>query len=293
MDITSLNYEEIYKIPIIKVLITIVVALIIQLTLRIVIDKIVRQAVRGSKYERKEDEKKREDTLITVFSTAASVALWIIVLLIVLAQLEVNLAALATGAGVIGVVVGFGAQNTIKDFLAGAFIIMENQYRVGDIVTVQSDGGPVSGLVEDITIRITRMRDLDGNINIVPNGSILVVTNLSFEFANVNVDVKVDYKSNLTKVREVMNQVGQAMMDDEQWKSHIMEPIQFLRVDGFEDSGVRIKALGKVEPGMQWDVAGEFRQRLVETFAKEKISIPLPQVVLHDSQPDMATHRKK
>lgn len=245
------------------------------------IDSMVRRIVKGHKFKRAIDEQKREDTLVTIFHTAAAVVLWAIVVIIVLWQLHVNLAALMTGAGLVGIVVGFGAQHAIRDFLAGIFILIENQYRVGDIVSLRVAGKDFSGVVEDITIRITKLRDLDGNLHIIQNGVVSPVTNLSFDFANVNVDVSVSYDDDVDKVERVMNKIGCQMKDDPKWASAIEEPIQFMRVDGFEESGVRIKALGKVEPAQQWDVAGEFRRRLKRAFEKEGITIPYPQRVLH------------
>lgn len=245
------------------------------------IERLVRRSIRSHKYANKLDAKKREQTLINVFHTATTVALWIIGALVILSELDVNFAALATGAGVIGLVVGVGAQNFIRDVLAGIFIIIENQYRVGDIITINTDNGTVSGVVEEITVRITRLRDLDGNLHIVQNGAAGVITNRSFDFANVNVDIGVGYDANIDDVEKALNEVGKAMVADNKWQEHIIEPIQFLRVDSFGDSSVNIKALGKVKPGMQWDVAGEFRRRLKTAFDKHGITIPYPQIVVH------------
>lgn len=276
--------EKFFDYSLVQVITTIVVALTLQTILRNSIARVVRRTVRGHKFVNQIDEEKRAKTLITIFKTAISVIIWIVAIVVILWQLNVNIAALMTGAGVVGIVVGFGAQSAIRDFLAGIFVLAENQYRVGDIITLRPAGVEISGIVEDITIRITRLRDLDGNIHIVQNGSANAVTNMSFGFANVNVDVLVAYDSDVNKVEKVMNDVGCSMSDDPEWAGAIVEPIQFLRVDGFEDSGVRIKALGKVEPAMQWDVAGEFRRRLKDGFEKHGIKIPLPQVVVHQGK---------
>lgn len=266
----------------IQVLATLIVASSLQLISHATISKLVKRAVRSHKYHTKSDEKKREQTLVNVFRTAAAVSIWLLALVIILWQLRINIAALLTGAGLIGVIVGFGAQNAIKDFLAGIFIIAENQYRVGDIITLRVGGQEISGIVEEITIRITRLRDLDGNLHIVQNGAPEAITNRSFGFANVNIDISVAYDSDVDHVERVINQVGKSMASDQEWSECVIEPIVFLRVDGFEDSAVRIKALGKVLPSKQWDVAGEFRRRLKKAFEKEKITIPFPQVVIHE-----------
>lgn len=266
-----------------QVALTLLVIITLQFIIRSTIERVVQRVVKGHRYSSAIEEHKREQTLITILRTASAVLLWTVGIIVILWQLEVNIAALMTGAGLLGIVVGFGAQSAIKDFLGGTFILLENQYRVGDIVTLHTGVGDISGLVEDITIRITRLRDLDGNVHIVQNGSINVVTNLSFNYANVNVDVDVAYDSNLDTVIRVINEVGQSMVDDAELGEHIIEPIQFLRVDGFEDSAIRMKALGKVEPAKQWDIAGEFRRRLLPAFADAGITIPFPQVVVHKS----------
>jgi moderate conductance mechanosensitive channel len=277
---------------VVEIAVTVVVAAAVQLLVRSTIGRIVHRAVHGThvgkryvghRYTNKEDEEKRERTLVNIFRTATAVMIWTVAAVVILWQLQVNIAALLTGAGLIGIVVGLGAQSAIKDFVSGIFIIAENQYRVGDIITLNTGGQEVSGIVEDITIRITRLRDLDGNLHTVPNGNVWTVTNRTFHYANVNIDVRVAYESDLDKVEKIVNTVGTEMKEDEAWAERIVEPVQFLRVDGFEDWGVRIKALGKVEPAQQWDVAGEFRRRVIKAFEKNGVTIPLPQIVVHSS----------
>lgn len=265
-----------------KIIFTILVIVALQLLVRGSIERIVIRVVRGHKYASKIDEDKRETTLTNIFQTASAIILWTIGVVVILSELHVHIAALLTGAGVVSVVFGLGAQSAIKDFLAGIFIITENQYRVGDIVTL-SAGTPlgVSGVVEDITIRITRLRDQDGNLHVVPNGSAGIVSNLSFQFANVNVNVTVPYETDVDKVERIMNDIGSKLAAEPVWAENIIEPIKFLRVDSFSDSGVTVKALGKVKPGAQWDVAGEFRKQLIIAFEKHHIAFALPQVVVH------------
>lgn len=266
-----------------QILLTLIVTFIIQMILRESIQRIVERIVKGHKHTSRAEEKQREQTLIRVFRTASAVLLWMIAVVVMLYQLHVNVAALLTGAGVFGIIVGFGAQNAIKDYLAGLFIIMENQYRVGDIVTLYADGANISGMVDDISLRITKLRDLDGNLHIVQNGAGGVVTNRSFTFANVNVDIGVAYDSDLDKVRDVINAVGAEQATQNVWRDEVIEPIAFMRVDAFGDHAVIIKAIGKVQPAKQWEVAGDFRLRLKKAFDKADITIPLPQVVIHQS----------
>lgn len=295
-----MNTETIFEIgqaalgnPFVRALIALGAIIVLQMIINAVLGTVVGHMVPKRKFKHKEDEKKREDTLTNIFRTLAAVVIWIVGGLIILVQLGVNIAALATGAGLLGIVIGFGAQKMIQDFLAGIFIIIENQYRVSDIVTLNAGGVDVTGVVEDISVRITRLRDLDGNLHIVQNGSAIIVTNLSIGFANVNVDVGVSYDSDIDKVESVINEVGENMAKSERWQEEILEPIVFLRVDSFGASSVNIKALGKVRPGMQWEVAGEFRRRLVKAFEKNGIEIPFQQIVLHQVGEKSGRHDAK
>lgn len=282
MDTATL--KEVFNQPIVQVAFTILGILIVQILVREIISRLMKHAVRSKKYQNRVDEKKRRETLTGILQTLSAVAIWTVGVFIIFGELNVNLAALATGAGIIGLVVGIGAQSTVNDLLGGLFIIMENQYRVGDVVTLTTGGTEISGVVEDITIRITRLRDLDGNLHTLRNGLTTVVTNRTFDFANVNIDITVAYDADIDTVERVVNEVGAKLAAEEKWMKRIKEPIAFVRVDGFEESGVRIKALGKVQPAAQWEVAGEFRRRIKRAFQTEGIVIPYKQVVVHNAK---------
>ena len=264
-------HEILTKNVFVQVLITIIVTLILQIIVQHTIGILVRNAVRGHRYANKVDEHKREQTLKGVLRTSVGVILWTVASLLILTQLGFQLSTFLTSAGLIGVVVGFGAQNVIKDFVAGLFVLGENQYRVGDVVEMQVAGISFSGTVEDLTVRITRLRDLDGNLHVIGNGAAQAVTNLSYKYANVNVDINISYASDIDEVEEVINEVGQKMIKSDTWSRSIFEPIQFLRVDSLDGTGIRIKSLGRVEPAEQWAVAGEFRRRLKKEFDKRGI----------------------
>lgn len=276
----SAALSEVLQNQLVQILVLVVIALLLQIVAHTIIGYIVRRVVKRHRYATKADEEKREHTLIGIFRTAFAVLVWAVVIILALQKFNINIAALMTGAGLVGVVIGFGAQNTIKDFLAGMFVILENQYRIGDIITLDVGGSPVSGAVEDITVRITKLRDLDGNLHIIPNGTATMVTNRSFDYANVNIDIGVGYDADIEKIKIIINEVGQSIAHDDVWARHTIEPIKFLRVDRFGEYTVTLKALGKVLPAMQWDVAGEFRRRLLIAFSKQKIVIPVAPVVV-------------
>jgi len=168
----------------------------------------------------------------------------------------------------------------VRDFLSGLFLILENQYRVGDVVCIND----TCGSVENISLRMTVLRDLDGMVHNIPNGQINKASNLSKEFARVNLSLGIDYRSNLEKVIKVVNQVGRQLSEDSQWKDKIIKAPQFLRVDDFADSAIIIKILGETKPLQQWDVTGELRKRLKIAFDSEDIEIPFNQIVVHQAK---------
>lgn len=245
------------------------------------ITRIIRHAIRPDKFGSAVDEKQREDTLVSIINASLRIGIWIIAGMLLLAEIGVNIAPLLAGAGIAGVALGFGAQSLVKDFLAGIFIIVENQYRVGDVIRVNRD---VSGVVEHMTLRETVLRDLDGMVHHIPNGFINIATNMTMEFANVNLDVPVDYSSDLDKVEKLVNKVGLELTADDNWKDKIIEPPEFLRVNEFADSAVVIKIVGRTKPMQQWAVTGELRKRLKKAFDSENIKIPLPQRVVHQAK---------
>src|ERR1044072_1832019 len=272
-----MNSTNILENPMVGVIAIVIAVIIAQTILHNILDPIVERAVRQHKPGSEAEERQREKTLKTIFRTASGIALWTIGAVVILWRLDVNIAALLTGAGLVSIVAGLGAQNLIKDWLPGIFIILENQYRIDDIVTLTTiNGAVVSGVVEDISIRVTKLRDFDGNLQIVTNGTINVISNMSFRYANVNVDILLDYKTDVDQVEKIINEVGLEIAGDEKWKSHIIEAVQFLRVETFSDTSVTVKAYGKVRAGTQWDVAGEFRRRLRKAFQKHHIAAPFP-----------------
>ena len=176
------------------------------------------------------------------------------------------------GLGVIGIAVGFGAQTLIKDYLSGLFIILEDPYDVGDVVRV----GGIDGLVEEIGLRRTILRDLDGIVHSVPNSEIKTASNFTKGYSRVNLNISVAYGEDLDRVIKVINRVCKEMAEDPKWKADFVTTPQVLRVDNLGDSGIDIKILGDTKPIRQWDVMGELRLRLKRTFDAEEIEIPWP-----------------
>jgi small conductance mechanosensitive channel len=194
-----------------------------------------------------------------------------------LSELGINIAPVLAGVGIIGIAIGFGAQSLVKDIIAGLFILVENQYRKGDVVKIAD----VSGLVEDISLRRTVLRDMDGVVHVVPNGEIRVASNLTKEWSRVNMNISVSYNTDLNHAIAVINRVGEELAKDPQWAPFILTPPKALRIDNLGDSGIEIKILGDTKPTKQWDVMGELRLRLKKAFDLEGIEIPFPTHIIY------------
>lgn len=242
------------------------------------IERAVRLAVVADSQISPEAENKREETLIHIFKFTIKVVIWIIAGLMILEEFGVQIAPILAAAGIVGIAFGFGGQYLIKDIISGLFIILENQYRIGDIVAFDK----VSGLVENITLRKTTLRDMDGTVHHIPHGEVKTVSNYSKDFSRINLNVGIAYNSDLEKVIRLVNKVGQELFNDDNFKEMLVTPPQFLRVDNLEDSSVVIKIVADTKPLKQWELTGELRKRLLIAFNKEGIEIPFPQRVVHN-----------
>ena len=224
-----------------------------------------------------EEMEKRNTTLSSVVIGAIRWATYAVAAVIILGEIGINVTPIIAAAGVLGIAVGFGAQSLIKDIFAGLFILLEDQYRVGDVVNIAGSGG----LVEEVNLRRTVLRDLEFVVHVIPNGQIGVVKNLTKEKSRMMIDVGVAYKEDLDKVISVLNSIGDEMQQDPEWGSIITEKIAVLRVNEFADSSINIRVLGQTLPIRQWDVAGEFRRRVKRRFDEEGIEIPFPHTTLY------------
>lgn len=231
-----------------------------------------------------EEQSKRIKTLARIFVFTSGILILIIAIFMILSEFGVNIGPLIAGFGIVGVAVGFGAQYLIRDLIAGLFIIMENQYNVGDVVKI----GNISGLVEEINLRRTVLRDMDGIVHFIPNGESGVISNFTKEWSRVNLNISVSYGADLDHAIEVINRVCKEMAQEPQWKASIIKTPQVLRVDNLGDSGIDIKILGDTKPIMQWDVMGEIRKRIKKAFDEEGIEIPWPHMKVYfgDTKPD-------
>jgi small conductance mechanosensitive channel len=263
-----------------RILLILALALVADLALRVVVPRVIRPTVaRQMKGKPDEEIEQRSHTLVAVLRGSGRFVLVIWALFTILPELGVNVTPMLASVGIAGIAVGFGAQSLVKDVLTGLFILVENQYSKGDVVTVAG----ISGQVEEVGLRRTVLRDLDGVVHHVPNSQIAVASNLTQEWSRVNLNVSVAYGEDLDKVFEVINRVGRELAADAEFGPLILKPPQVLRVEAFGESGIAIKVLGDTEPIRQWEVMGELRRRLIRAFLEEGVRVPFPPHVVATS----------
>jgi moderate conductance mechanosensitive channel len=217
----------------------------------------------------------RVATLMSVLRTLALVTLWSLVVMICLSQLGFDVRPILAGAGIVGLAVGFGAQHLVRDVIAGFFLVLEDQVRVGDVAVVNGTGG----LVETVTFRTIVLRDLAGTVHIFPNGSVTTLANMTKDWSGYVVDVEVGYREDPDRIVALMRRVFEALRQDPAHGPLILEPIEIFGVDAFKDSTVVIKARLKTVPIQQWAVGREYRRRLLLAFAAESIDVPAARVI--------------
>jgi small conductance mechanosensitive channel len=224
--------------------------------------------------------KRRQDTIETFGSNALQAVIVVIAAIWIVQGFGLNVAPAIAGLGIVGIAVGFGAQSLVRDYFNGALVLIENQFSKGDVVSIAG----VTGTVEDFSLRRTTLRDLDGVVHTVPNGQIAVTSNRTRIWARINQDVTVAYGTDVDQAIEVVDEVGEAMMADDDWKRRILERPRVERVEALAEYGITLKILGSVRAGEQWSVGGELRKRLLAAFRQHQIEIPSPRRVLiaHD-----------
>jgi moderate conductance mechanosensitive channel len=215
----------------------------------------------------------RAETIGALLGSIASFAIWGIAAIMVLGELGVELGPLLAGAGIVGVAVGFGAQNLVRDFLSGIFMLIEDQYGVGDVI----DAGPAIGTVEGVSLRTTRLRDIEGNVWHIPNGFIDRVANKSQDWSRALLDVPVAYGTDTDKAAGVIQGVADALWRDEAWSRDILAEPEVWGVEAFGADALVIRLVVKTKPSSQWKVGRELRARIKRAFDAEGIEIPFPQ----------------
>lgn len=215
---------------------------------------------------------KRAETVGNVARNTIVTVIWVVAAIMVLQEMNFDVRPLLAGAGVVGLAVGFGAQNLVKDVLAGFFLLLDNQIRINDVVVINGQGG----LVEEVNLRTTILRSEDGAVHLFPNGSITKFSNLTRDFSYAVFNISVDYREDTDHVVSVLTAMAAEMMSEERFRAIILAPLDVMGVDQLADSGVIIKARFKTLPMQQWTVAREMNRRIKKTFEQAGIEMPFP-----------------
>ena len=233
----------------------------------------------------------RTQTLGTVLRSIAALVIYSIGLMMALGQFNINLGPFIASAGIVGVAVGFGAQSLVKDFLSGIFMLIEDQYGVGDVIDV----GDAAGVVEEVKLRTTKIRDVNGTLWHVPNGEIRRVANKSQDWARTVLDIEVAYDTDIDHAMSVIKEVADSVWEDALENATILEEPQVVGVQSFGADAVALRLVAKVEPAEQFATAREIRRRLKDAFDREEIEIPFPQrtVWMHQVAETVKTPKKR
>lgn len=261
------------------------VKLILVVVLTLVLIKIVKVISKrlSSVFHRKgadEESEKRAKTLTSVIQNFLIILVLVVSAITIIGQLGIEIAPLIATAGIAGVAIGFAAQSLIKDIINGFFLLLWDQVRVGDYVQISDK----SGLVEMINLKMTVLRDFNGNVHYIPNGIIDVVTNMTKDFSRYLFEIGVAYREDVDEVIDVIKEVDKELRKAPDFKEDILEPIEILGLDKFADSALIIKARTKTKPLKQWRVAREFNRRLKKKFDEVGIEIPFPHRTLYIGQ---------
>ncbi|GAG73283.1 unnamed protein product [marine sediment metagenome] len=257
----------------IKILIIIIGAILFTLLVRLIINQFTKSRFYKDLF-RKTAPKRRLKTfmMITKNSLTTLVVLTSLFLIFDILLEPKELTTILASAGIIGVILGFGAQSVIKDVINGIFILFENQYVIGDSVKI----GDIAGTIEDITLRVTSIRDIEGHLHFIPNGEVKTVSNRSRQWSRVILDVGVPYNEDLKKAFDLLNEIGKEISEDENYKNYIITPIRVLGITEFGESSAIIRVWGKVKPGKNFPINREFRKRLIEKAGQLDLKIPYP-----------------
>lgn len=259
------------------IVILLILVLILMKILRAGLNRLGKIILKRSQEQEDKEAEKRVNTLIGILKGVVRIVIWTVFLMIVLKKIGTDIGPIIASAGIIGLAVGFGAQELVRDFISGFFILLENQLRTGDVAVINGTGG----LVEKIEMRTITLRDLNGVVHIFQNGKINTMSNMTKEWSAMVFDVGVAYKENVDNVIEIMREVGDELQKDADFGPSILEPIEIFGLDKFGDSAVVIKARIKTKPIEQWKVGREYNRRLKAAFDSKNIEIPFPHQTLY------------
>jgi small conductance mechanosensitive channel len=285
LDLSSLNFLQAPLLKLLRICVIVVVAMVTTRfihrfvhALRLRIFHLMQKRAGGPDVELE----KRSATLGGIIRKTAAVVVWSVAIVMSMREAGFDIAPILAGAGVVGLAVGFGAQNLVRDVISGLFILVENQIRVNDVAIINGTGG----LVEEINLRTTVLRGLDGTVHIFPNGVIDRLSNMTREYSYYVFDIRVAYKEDTDRVVAAVKEVGAQIMTEDPYKDAIISPIEILGVDALTESAVIVKARFKTRPIQQWTVGREMNRRLKKKFDELGIEIPFPHQRLYFGEPN-------
>lgn len=270
----SLNWVITELPPIIIMLILVLISLRI---LRAAFNRLSKIILKRTQEAEDKEAEKRVNTLVGIIRGITQIVIWAIFIMTFLKKIGIDIGPIIASAGIIGLAVGFGAQELVRDVISGFFMLLENQVRTGDVAVINGTGG----LVEKIEMRTITLRDFSGVIHIIQNGKINSLSNMTKEWSAIVFDVGVAYKEDVDQVMDIMKKVGEELKDDKEFGAKIIEPIEVFGLDQFGDSAIVIKARIKTKPIEQWGVGREFRRRLKKAFDQNNIEIPFPHTTVY------------
>ncbi len=235
----------------------------------------MQRRIEGAESLTQELDLQRAATLTQALSYVIKFAVWTLVVLLVLGEFDVNLGPLIAGAGIVGVALGFGAQNLVKDFLSGFFILLENQFGVGDSISLAIAGSTVSGKVETISLRTTSVRSFDGTLHVVPNGNVLYVGNTSKGWARAIVDVRVSYEEDVDRVRAVLDELFDELRAEEDLRGAFFTGPDVLGLEQFGEKESVLRVTAEVRPSRRGDLERQLRQRIKQRLDERGIATPM------------------
>lgn len=269
----------------VRIFLIILVSVVLYIAWRRLVPYVLKSTMRQRKKGKKAKEslEKRTKTLSNIFVFLGLAVIIGCASFMILAELGINIGPWLAAAGILGIALGFGSQSLIKDLIGGIFVVIEDQYNIGDVVKISG----ISGIVEEINLRRTVLRDLDGIVHFIPNGESGIASNFTREWSRVNLNISVAYGTDLDHAFTVINRVCAAMAKEPYWKDFILKTPEVLRVDNLGDSGIDIKILGDTKPIKQWETMGEIRKRIKKAFDEEGIEIPWPHTKVYFGQTEI------
>lgn len=256
-----------------QILLILVVAFVTLLILKYTIPRAIERRIQNTMHDQPVEEVvKRKNTVSDAINWVVRLVIFIIAVIMVLSVAGIDTAPLVAGIGLLGLGVGFAAQKIIRDYLNGFFILTEDWYRVEEVATLAG----VTGVVVELNLRRTVLRDIDGTMHIIPNSNVEMASNMARQWSRINLNVTVAYKEDLNRVWQMVDELCHELKNDAMWGQYMLTTPSVVRVDKLGDHGVDIKILGDTKAGQQWALMGELRKRIKERFDQENVEIPWP-----------------